>query len=283
MKKSVFLLVCVFLFAAVFFVASNLAEWQRGNINNNIVGNDSDIHGCKASAGYSWCEAKQKCLRMWEDVCVMACTEEAKVCPDGSAVGRNGSKNCEFDACPGGLTESEAISLLKNSYPEFKDYPNDKLAPQSIKTEKTGDGWYVAFIQEGSGRPIISAKCFYVDNQKNIVSMRLYNPALEEDSAAEFSARTCSPGNCALETCHGLEISCGPNPAGICTAMYQIGDNCLQYARCGIQNGKCLQIENAQFTKCKSCVLKCMNDHNNDNSNRFECESKCDEIYTAGA
>ena len=29
-----------------------------------------------------------------------ACTEEAKVCPDGSAVGRTGP-NCEFAACPG--------------------------------------------------------------------------------------------------------------------------------------------------------------------------------------
>jgi hypothetical protein len=28
-----------------------------------------------------------------------ACTEEAKVCPDGSAVGRTGP-NCEFSACP---------------------------------------------------------------------------------------------------------------------------------------------------------------------------------------
>ena len=28
-----------------------------------------------------------------------ACTEEAKLCPDGSAVGRTGP-NCEFSACP---------------------------------------------------------------------------------------------------------------------------------------------------------------------------------------
>ncbi len=29
-----------------------------------------------------------------------ACTMEAKLCPDGSAVGRNSSNNCEFDPCP---------------------------------------------------------------------------------------------------------------------------------------------------------------------------------------
>ncbi len=34
----------------------------------------------------------------------VACTEDAKVCPDGSAVGREGP-DCEFPACPG---EAEA-------------------------------------------------------------------------------------------------------------------------------------------------------------------------------
>jgi predicted lipoprotein with Yx(FWY)xxD motif len=64
-----------------------------------IVGNDSDIHGCKASAGYSWCEAKQKCIRPFEENCTTACTAEARLCPDGSAVGRTGP-NCEFAPCP---------------------------------------------------------------------------------------------------------------------------------------------------------------------------------------
>jgi len=37
-----------------------------------------------------------------------ACTLEAKICPDGSTVGRNPeNKNCEFDPCPGDLTEAE--------------------------------------------------------------------------------------------------------------------------------------------------------------------------------
>ena len=36
---------------------------------NQIVGNDRDSHGCIGSAGYSWCEAKHKCLRTWEESC----------------------------------------------------------------------------------------------------------------------------------------------------------------------------------------------------------------------
>lgn len=37
--------------------------------NPPIVGNDEDEHGCKASAGYSWCAEKEKCLRTWEELC----------------------------------------------------------------------------------------------------------------------------------------------------------------------------------------------------------------------
>ncbi|MBU4374326.1 MAG: hypothetical protein KJ714_07815 [Euryarchaeota archaeon] len=34
-----------------------------------LVGGDKDEHGCIGSAGYVWCEAKQKCLREWEEPC----------------------------------------------------------------------------------------------------------------------------------------------------------------------------------------------------------------------
>lgn len=80
--------------AAVLMMAAGCTQQQ-----GPIVGNDSDIHGCKASAGYSWCEGKQKCIRPFEENCTVACTMEAKICPDGSSVGREGP-NCEFAPCP---------------------------------------------------------------------------------------------------------------------------------------------------------------------------------------
>lgn len=33
------------------------------------VGADVDENGCKQSAGYSWCEMKQKCIRSFEESC----------------------------------------------------------------------------------------------------------------------------------------------------------------------------------------------------------------------
>lgn len=34
-----------------------------------LVGGDRDSHDCIGSAGYSWCEPKSKCLRIWEEGC----------------------------------------------------------------------------------------------------------------------------------------------------------------------------------------------------------------------
>lgn len=33
------------------------------------IGGEEDEHGCMLMAGYSWCEAEQKCLRPWEEGC----------------------------------------------------------------------------------------------------------------------------------------------------------------------------------------------------------------------
>ncbi|MFH0970636.1 MAG: DUF333 domain-containing protein [Candidatus Diapherotrites archaeon] len=36
---------------------------------NPPLGGDADSHGCIGSAGYTWCEEKQKCIRIWEEEC----------------------------------------------------------------------------------------------------------------------------------------------------------------------------------------------------------------------
>ena len=42
---------------------------QKKEENKPLVGNDKDKHGCIGSAGYTWCEIKQKCLKTWEEKC----------------------------------------------------------------------------------------------------------------------------------------------------------------------------------------------------------------------
>ncbi|HRZ34068.1 MAG TPA: Gmad2 immunoglobulin-like domain-containing protein [Candidatus Moranbacteria bacterium] len=64
----------------------------------------------------------------------VACTEEAKICPDGSAVGRT-APNCEFAPCPEivGISGKIMITSLK---------PNDEIiSPISISGKAVG-GWF---------------------------------------------------------------------------------------------------------------------------------------------
>ncbi len=49
-----------------------------------------------------------------QDSTTVACTMEAKICPDGSAVGRTGP-NCEFAACPGEGAVAEVITCSPES------------------------------------------------------------------------------------------------------------------------------------------------------------------------
>ncbi len=46
--------------------------------STQVVGGDKDAHGCIGSAGYTWCEIKQKCLRVWEEKCEATSTPPKK-------------------------------------------------------------------------------------------------------------------------------------------------------------------------------------------------------------
>lgn len=87
------------------------------------------------------------------------------------------------------LSEAEAISMVKEQYPELKDYPSNTLPPRSVRTEQAEAGWYVAFIQEGSGRPIISARCYLVNRE--VSGNGSYEPQAGPDDVKRFSIRLC--------------------------------------------------------------------------------------------
>lgn len=85
-KKNIYLLISilVFVFSLVFYIQNEQtkkSQYQAENIlnqnleiteenqNNQMLGGDKDEYGCIGSAGYSWCPAKNKCLRIWEEPC----------------------------------------------------------------------------------------------------------------------------------------------------------------------------------------------------------------------
>jgi len=68
MKKSVLFLTLILLSVFLLTGCTNNTVVNQNN-NQPLLGGDKDEHGCIGSAGYSWCEAKQKCLRIWEEKC----------------------------------------------------------------------------------------------------------------------------------------------------------------------------------------------------------------------
>lgn len=96
MKKNHFLLVVsvLILLSAIILRIKQTGDKRKIDINtatkvdssiienyreDNLVGNDRDEHGCIASAGYSWCEPKAKCLRIWEEDCVLELEENLEL------------------------------------------------------------------------------------------------------------------------------------------------------------------------------------------------------------
>lgn len=52
-----------------------------------LIGGQRDAHGCLGPAGYSWCEAKNECIRAWETYCTA--TQPKSVvfaCKDGKEI-----------------------------------------------------------------------------------------------------------------------------------------------------------------------------------------------------
>ena len=76
MKK----VIAIVILLALLIVAGYLLSKNKSQlINQNqtptptitqAIGGDRDANGCIGSAGYTWCEPKNKCLREWEEACL---------------------------------------------------------------------------------------------------------------------------------------------------------------------------------------------------------------------
>lgn len=79
MKKVIVLVLFIILGFLLNRFIKNIMPALSPSVTNNLyktsspvqqkVGGDRDEHGCIGSAGYTWCEKKSKCLRIWEESC----------------------------------------------------------------------------------------------------------------------------------------------------------------------------------------------------------------------
>lgn len=71
-KKFILIIVLIIILIILAFILTF-------NFNKKpVLGGDKDSHGCIGSAGYSWNETKQKCVREWEEKNKNYCYENYK-------------------------------------------------------------------------------------------------------------------------------------------------------------------------------------------------------------
>lgn len=127
---------------------TNTIQEPSNSNNSPIVGGDKDEHGCLVSAGYSWCEPKQKCLRSWEEECP-------------AIVSKLDEKISPVNKQPDSIVDSVA----------WNEYTNQKfdytvLYPDNSQVSGNDLDQYVAFLgpeADGEHWPNISISHFNID------------------------------------------------------------------------------------------------------------------------
>ncbi|MFA6160416.1 MAG: Gmad2 immunoglobulin-like domain-containing protein [Parcubacteria group bacterium] len=94
---------------------------------------------------------------------IIACTEEAKLCPDGSAVSRT-APNCEFAPCPEivGIANKIIITSLK---------PNDEIASPVLILGSAVGGWFFegdfpGEVYDDNGKKLGSHFCSFISKSE---------------------------------------------------------------------------------------------------------------------
>lgn len=196
MKKILILsLVLVFLSLSACSLKNNNSEADRSEQINqsNIVGGDRDEHGCIGSAGYSWCEAKQKCLRVWEEKC-----EEDKLEVNDSISSEKLGIKVSYYSDPenktGAKVEDNRIYFYMNGPASISDYKSGQYLEKF--TKKT-DSSLQSAIENNFLQNIDRDKCFVeiiedtAEYQKAVIS---YPDNSCPDGEPFFACNVCPAG-----------------------------------------------------------------------------------------
>lgn len=149
-----------------------------------------------------------------------ACTEEVKICPDGSVVGITGS-NCEFELCPGECFQKE----------EFCCLPNDRCI--GMPDMNCMEDYQPIFLGcDRSCQP--KAAC---------------EPIFDAGEEPRASGG-CKIGGCSGEICDEEDFE---RMVSIC--LWKPKYECSKFSRCERQsNNKCGWTETEEFLKCNKRV-----------------------------
>jgi hypothetical protein len=78
MKKAILFSILIGLSFSCAKKVSQEKQTTKEEVKPTVVGGDSDTHGCKASAGYTWSILKKECVRLFESGTKLAHAEDGK-------------------------------------------------------------------------------------------------------------------------------------------------------------------------------------------------------------
>ncbi|MFH0853189.1 MAG: hypothetical protein V1853_02180 [bacterium] len=113
---------------------------------NQLLGGDADEHGCIGSAGYSWCEAKQKCLRTWEEDCSSANTNTNTALNTNTTTTTNTNANVGID--PHWQSYSNTTYGYTMKYPTGWSYSDNTPDGVKVIAFRQGDNTDFSFRVE---------------------------------------------------------------------------------------------------------------------------------------
>ncbi len=91
------------------------------------------------------------------------------------------------------MAEEDAVETIIEVHPELETYKTTSLPPSSIITKQLGTGWYVAFIESGSGvSGILTARCYRVSETTRVEQVGTFT-AERGQPAERMQLETCSP------------------------------------------------------------------------------------------
>lgn len=169
---------------------------------------------------------------------------------------------------PNTLTQKEAVDAIIKLHPELAAYRTTSLPPSSIETKQGAEGWYVGFIQSGSGvSGILNAQCYHVVSPKNVIIIGTYTR--EPDRQTEkIALETCQPlvmeqpaptsssptstlnlGKCYIGGCSSQ--LCSDQPDLVSTCEYRAKYACYKTTTCKRQSdGQCGWTKTPELAAC---------------------------------
>lgn len=114
----------------IFFVSCGDSKKNENNETQNAVGNDKDQHGCISSAGYTWSQIMQDCVRLYETGQRLSSVDETD---DAFIITNNKKSKLELF-----LPNSKTTVILSKS--ENGDYASDDIVYNKKDSSLTIDG-----------------------------------------------------------------------------------------------------------------------------------------------